>query len=73
MCMLCIDTRRKKRQVNRPANTYELETEETSVTIGNLDPETQYTVAVVAETSAGRGNTMATVTIATGKIFLKRE
>ena len=59
------------RQANLPTNSYELETENTSATIDDLDSQTIYTIDVVAETSAGRGTSVATITVETGRIIYK--
>ena len=54
-------------------NSYEMETVETVITMDNLDSKTKYTINVVAETSAGRGTSLVTVTVETRKssVFLQ--
>ena len=63
----CLDAPRHKRQADAATNPYEIETRGTSITINGLDSQTKYTVDVVAETSAGRGTKVATVTVQTGQ------
>ena len=55
------------RQKRQTTQFYEVETEETSITIGDLKPQTPYTVSIVAQTSAGRGTNAATINVETSK------